>query len=250
MEGLTTLSSDAGRPGQAASWTLESSQTLKSPTGPDATYTRGGLTVAWAQRAKQLTRSDDCITELRQVARPRWAKRVADFRGLAPDDGAVEALAQLIEHGAAVEEIYVEGKDLTDSAAKSLARCLRSGPSIRLLSARTTSIGCDGAKELAQAMKETDSEVLAIVDLSRSEIGDSGAEALADALKSRSRRLKKLSLEGCQLTDEGTPCIANAASEGAVRTVDARHNIRVSPSGHACLYDARNSVHRPSIWFT
>lgn len=248
MDGLTTLSSNAGRPGQANSDIVEAS-TIGAPSQEQgATYTRGGLTKAWVQRAKQLSTSDEAVNELRALARPRFAKRTADLRGLSPDDGACEATAQLIEADAVLEHVYVEGKILSNAAASSLARALtHSNSCVKVLSMRATSVSDEGARAIADALPSCKS--IEVIDLSKSCVGSGGANALAEGAKQMDHGLTKLSLYGNDLDGECAECLADAAARGAIETIDVRQNIRMGPEAFEVLSVARGSAHRPSIWF-
>jgi Ran GTPase-activating protein (RanGAP) involved in mRNA processing and transport len=110
---------------------------------------------------------------------------------------------------------------------KSVKRLKANDPSLTELNLYYNSIGDDGAKAIAEALK--DNTVLTTLYLGYNSIGDDGAKAIAEALKVNTV-LTSLDLRSNLIGDDGAKAIAEALKDNYVLTTLDLDNNRIGDS--------------------
>jgi hypothetical protein len=100
--------------------------------------------------------------------------------------------------------------NIGDDGAKQIADALKDNRSLKHLCLLDNKIGDDGAKAIADALKDNHS--LKTLDLNGNEIDDDGAKSIADALKVN-HSLETLDLNGNKIGVEGAKQIADALKD-------------------------------------
>ena len=124
-----------------------------------------------------------------------------------------------------LDKLDVGYNSLNEQAALGIVRAARQEDKITFLGLSGCNIGPTGAKEIAAYIKFT--AVLANLHLSANSIGDEGAKAIADALKSGREVLTTLGLSSNNIGDEGAKAIADALQSGKMAVLTKlflRHN--------------------------
>ncbi|MCB1117028.1 MAG: hypothetical protein KDK50_00450 [Chlamydiia bacterium] len=116
----------------------------------------------------------------------------------------LESLIEGLEYGGAV---WLQLKNLSDSAIKAVVRLIQIQKELKKLHLHINKIGCKGAIALAEALNE--SPKLNYLDLSKNQIGDDGAIAIANSLRSN-KTLTTLMLKDNNIGDVGAIAIADA----------------------------------------
>ena len=110
-------------------------------------------------------------------------------------------------------ELNLSCNSIGDDGAKALADALKKCCNIKLtsLNLSSNSIGDDGAKALADALKNCCNIKLTSLNLSSNSIGDDGAKALADALKNCCNiKLTSLNLSSNSIGSDGAKAFVDA----------------------------------------
>ncbi|CAM4815343.1 unnamed protein product [Rotaria magnacalcarata] len=132
--------------------------------------------------------------------------------------------------------LWLDGRNLTDKDMQIVAyNLLRNNNALTHLYLSSNQIGDAGAQSLADALREN--KTLTELNLRANEIGDAGAQSLADALRKK-KTLNELDLSYNQIGDVGAQSLANVLRENKTLTnLDLQHN-RIGAAGAQSLADA------------
>ncbi|CAI5677799.1 unnamed protein product [Oreochromis niloticus] len=136
-----------------------------------------------------------------------------------------EALSSVLSSQCcSLRELDLSNNSLQDSGVKLLSAALQS-PHCKLESLRLS--GCNLSERSCEALCPVlSSSSLRELDLSQSDLGDSGVKLLSAALQSPHCTLETLSLSGCLITEEGCTSLASALSSNPshLRELDLSYN--------------------------
>ncbi|XP_042602913.1 NACHT, LRR and PYD domains-containing protein 3-like [Cyprinus carpio] len=142
-----------------------------------------------------------------------------------------------------LRELDLSNSDLQDSGVKLLFDALKS-PNCQLVILRLC--GCNltaqSCGSLSSALQSSNSNILRELDLSNSDLKDSGVKLLSDGLKSPNCQLEILRLCGCNLTAQSCGNLSSALqpSNSILRELDLSNN-DLQDSGMKLLSDALKS---------
>jgi len=154
------------------------------------------------------------------------------------DNDGAKAIAGALSSGTVVlDKLDVGYNSLNEQAALGIVRAAQQQDKITFLGLGGCGIGPIGAKEIADYIQFT--AVLAELQLSANNIGDNGAIAIADALKSGTTVLTNLGLSSNNIGPEGAKAIAGALKSGkAVLTTLFLNNNKIDDDGAMAIAGA------------
>ena len=157
------------------------------------------------------------------------------------DNDGAKAIAGALSSGTVVlDKLDVGYNSLNEQAALGIVRAAQQQDKITFLGLGGCGIGPIGAKEIADYIQFT--AVLAELQLSANNIGDNGAIAIADALKSGTTVLTNLGLSSNNIGPEGAKAIADALQSGMsmLTKLSLEHN-NIGPEGAKAIAGALKS---------
>uniref|UniRef100_A0A3B4GPF2 NACHT, LRR and PYD domains-containing protein 12-like n=1 Tax=Pundamilia nyererei TaxID=303518 RepID=A0A3B4GPF2_9CICH len=162
--------------------------------------------------------SEEALLRLLPVVK---ASNRALLTGCNLSEGSCEALSTILSlQSSSVGELDLSNSNLQDSGVKFLSDGLKS-PNCKLNSLRSER-NC----EPLSLVLSSQSSSLRELDLSNSDLQDSGLKLLSVGVKSPNCRLETLSLSGCLITEEGCTSLASALSSNPshLRELDLCYN--------------------------
>ena len=117
--------------------------------------------------------------------------------------------------------LWLENNEIHPKGASALGQIISSSPNMKYLYMAHNSIGNSGVAELAaKALRQ-----LQVCNLAENEIGEMGARAIADCLKSPKSAVETLVLESNHLRDEGAKSLAESLKvNNTLQLLDVRYN--------------------------
>jgi Ran GTPase-activating protein (RanGAP) involved in mRNA processing and transport len=132
-------------------------------------------------------------------------------------------------------ELNLRSKKIGDEGAKALAEELKDNSTLKELVLNGNSIGSVGAAAIARALWFNTSLVVLTLDGNR--LGDSGAAAMAETLK-RNESLTTLVLTSNAITDVGATSLLNALRQNSALTILGLHDNKIGKIGAAAIASA------------
>lgn len=158
-------------------------------------------------------------------------------RGLGPTEGV--ALGGLLKGAAGgLKTLMLAQNKIGDSGAIRIADGIQTHGALVTLSLEDCGIGADGAMALGDALMRASSRLKTLV-LAENQIGDQGARAIGEGLKTN-MALETIGLEGCGIGADGGTALASglAANAGALRACDLWRNERMGDAAEQLLRTA------------
>ena len=156
-----------------------------------------------------------CLAKALRLMEPENMKSIYLTNNKIGDEGAA-ALAAAVVSVPHLEKLFLAGNHIGDAGLAAIAdRCASTALSQLVLS-ENASLGDEGAIALARAVTSDPSSSFASLQwlyLDSSAISDKGVDALAKALVTGMKRLERLALQNCKLTNKGARARSDSRPE-------------------------------------
>jgi Ran GTPase-activating protein (RanGAP) involved in mRNA processing and transport len=162
--------------------------------------------------------------------------------------GGGKGVAEAVRNNAALLLLNINGGWFGDDDAEALGHALAGNTSLTSLDLSECSFGARGLRGIAEALKST--KTIKNIDLfSMFNIGDAGAEIMADLLSSTSS-LESMVLFGCGIGAPGSTSIAKALKVNtSLKRLSMSCNERIGDAGAAAFADAlTTTTSLTSLW--
>jgi len=159
-----------------------------------------------------------CLAKALQLMEPENLKSIHLTNNNIGDEGAM-ALAAAVASVPHLETLFLAGNHIGDAGLAAIADRCASTPLSQLVLSENAALGDEGAIALARAVTSDPSSSFASLQwlyLDSSAISDKGVDALAKALVTGMKRLERLALQNCKLTNKGLASLAAAIEQGAL----------------------------------
>jgi len=157
-------------------------------------------------------------------------------------------VAEVVRNNAALTTLSIHDRWFGDDDAEEIGHALAGNKSLKELDLEGCSFGARGLRAIAEALKTSNTIQNFCVTTSYN-IGDAGAEIIADLLSSTSS-LQFLSLVDCNIGAPGSTSIAKALKiNTSLKDLDMSFNDRIGAAGVIALADAlATTTSLTSLW--
>ena len=151
-------------------------------------------------------------------------QKFIDLKNRGLFDGDLDhVLYQVIEQSTVLEDLWLEGNNLTLDDGK-LANAIAKNTTLKKLYIYNNNIGPEGIKLLADALKKNHTNILQGLYLYDNIIGDEGAKYIAKMLADN-KTLQKIGLNDNNISDKGAQSLATSLLENtSLHTIDLGTN--------------------------
>ena len=164
--------------------------------------------------------------------------------------GGTACVVEAVRNNAALERLSISGGWFGDDDAEAIGHALAGNKSLKDLDLENCSFGARGLRSIAEALKTSNTiEQFLLTFLVN--IGDAGAEIMADLLSSTSS-LQCLLLIDCNIGAPGSTSIAKALKiNTSLKELCMERNARIGDTGAIALADAlTTTTSLTSLWLT
>ncbi|KAF4115056.1 hypothetical protein G5714_002545 [Onychostoma macrolepis] len=162
---------------------------------------------------QKFKKSDECLIRLSPVIK---TSKKALLNDCDLTEKSCSALATVLESDTSLKELNMNNNNLQDSGVKLLCTGLKS--KLEILSFSKCEITEESCSDFASVLS-SDSSSLKYLDLSSNNLQDSGVKLLSDGLK-ENRKLEKMRLSDCSITEEGYKALASALRSNPLHLIE------------------------------